>query len=366
MGKKRYYIIAAVLGALVFIKLEFFTSHKVKAAGAGKDGKKPPVPVTVFVIGKGKLDDKIFANGSVVANEQAELKVEASGRIVYLNLPEGKTVKAGTLLLKVNDSELHAQQLEKVKAQLKLATETELRQRKLTQIEAVSKQEYEVALAALLALRADSLYLRTQIAETELYAPFTGVIGIRNVSLGSYITPAVTAAVIHQIDPVKIEFSLPEKYSRLFSVGDQISFKTEGIATLLSGKITVKDPQVDLTSRSVRYHAVTANPKALLFPGGFVRVELVVDKKAGQLFVPTEAILPIAKGKKLFVVKNGTAEERIVEAGIRTEDHIQVLSGLEIGDSVVVNGNVQLKNGAAVKVIQPKGASSEGKSDKKS
>ncbi len=350
---RTYLIIGIVLVFLIFVKATFFTSEKPKGQGQGKDGKKQATPVSVFVIGDKKIEDKIYANGTVLSNEEAELKLEASGRITYLNLPEGKTVRKGTLLLKLNDAEIRAQ-LEKIIAQLKLAAETESRQRNLLQLNGISKQEHETALSNLLSLKADSLYLRTQIAKTELYAPFDGTIGIKNISEGSYITPAVVVAVIQQINPVKIEFSLPEKYSALFKEGDIIEYKKEGINEVLSGKIAVKDPAVDLNSRSMRYRAISNNNKGLLYPGAFVRVELSVKDHSASLFVPTEAIVPIAKGKKVYIVKNNLAEEKIVETGIRTEDHVQVFSGLQVGDSVVVNGNFQLKNGGPVKVVKGK------------
>ena len=354
MKKVRFYIIAAlILSALVFIKAKFFTSEKSKNLSAGKDGKKPAVPVTVFVISNEKLENKIYANGTIIANEIAELRPEASGRITYLNLPEGKKVAAGTLLLKINDAEYEAQ-MEKLKVQLKLASETEARLKKLLGINGVSAQEYETALSNYMGLKADSAYLRTQIAKTEIYAPFNGVIGIRSVSKGSYITPTITAAVIHQIDPIKIEFSLPEKYSHLFKVGNEINFKVEGINNTFPANIVVKDPAVDLASRSVRYHALCKNAEGLLLPGAFTRVELVVGDNLTSLFVPTEAIVPSAKGKKIFTVKEGVAKEKIVETGIRTEDYVQVLSGMEVGDSVVINGNFQLKNNSAVKVYKGK------------
>lgn len=354
MKKLRPYVItAAILIALIFIKAKFFTSEKAKAAGAGKEGKKPATSVGVFVVGSEQLEDKVFANGTVLANEEAELKLETSGRVIFLNLPEGKSVAKGTLLLKVNDAEIKAQ-LEKILPKLALARETESRQRQLVQINGISRQEHESTLSDLLSLKADSLYLQTQIAKTELYAPFNGTIGVRNISVGSYITPALAIANIRQLNPVKIEFSLPEKYSTLFNQGDKITFKKEGLPEILTATINVKDPFVDVDSRSVRYRALTSNPKGLLFPGGFVRVELLVKNNAQSLFVPTESIVPVVRGKKVFVIENNIAKEKMVETGIRTEDHIQVLSGLKAGDSVVVNGNFQLKEGSAVKVSKAK------------
>ena len=346
-----YIIVLVILVALIFIKAKFFTSEKTKNAGPGKDGKKPATPVKVFVVGDTKIEDKVYANGTVLANETAELQLETSGRITYLYLPEGKQVAEGTLLLKVNDAEIRAQ-LDKVVAKLKLYVGTEARQRQLLQSNGISKQEYELTLSDLQSLRADSQYYQTQIAKTELHAPFSGIIGVRNISKGSYITPSIIVTNIHQVNPVKIEFTLPEKYSEMFKVGDLISYKKEGSSEILTGKIEVKDPSVDLNSRSVRYRALSPNPKGLLSPGAFVKVELLVRDNANTLFVPTEAIVPIVKGKKVYVVKNNIAEEKIIETGIRTEDNIQILSGLQIGDSVVINGNFQLKNGSPVKIAK--------------
>lgn len=345
---RTYLIAALVVGVLLGAKAWWFPSEKSKEKG-NKEVKKNATPVSVFVAGSAEVEDKLFASGTLLATEEAELKSEASGRVVLLNLPEGKTVKAGTLLLKVNDADLQAQ-LNKTKVQIHLAQETEQRVRRLLQIEGSSRQELDNAVAALNALKADSAYLKAQIAKTEIRAPFDGVIGIRSVSVGSYITPLLSVAKIQQIHPIKIDFSLPEKYTSLLKVGDEIRFKTETNAQGFVGKIAVKDPEVDLATRSVRYRALSPNPKEILVPGAYVRVEIPLKKSEGQLFIPTEAVVPFLKGKKVFVVKDGLADEKVVETGLRTEEHIQILSGLEKGDSVVVSGNFQLKKGAAVKV----------------
>ena len=353
MKKIKPYILTALgIVVLIAVKLIFFPLQKA-GAGAGKD-KKSAVPVTVCVVGGDAFQDHIYASGTIVANEEAALKVEASGVITYLNLPEGQRVKAGTLLLKINDADLQAQ-LEKINIRLRLAEQSEARQRQLLKKSAVSQEEYEIALADLKSLVADSSYHRALLAKTEIRAPFDGVIGIRNVSIGSYLTPAVTVAYIHQLDPVKIEFSLPEKYTDLFNAGDVISFKTEGSANTYAGTIIVKDPMVDAGSRSIRYRALSRNIDARLLPGAFTHVELLLNRKTGSLFVPTETVIPFLTGKKVYIVKNGIAEERIVETGLRTADNVQILSGLAAGDSVVVKGNFQLKKNTPVKITQGKG-----------
>ena len=354
MKKIRPYLATVlIIGALLLIKFLFFPVEKVKGAGAGKDGKKPSTPVTVFVIGKESLENKLYTSGTILAKREAELRLEASGRVIYLNLAEGKPVKEGTLLLKVNDTELQAQ-LDKIKAQLKLAVDAESRQNKLLQVEGSSQHEYDITLANLNSLKADSAYFQAQIAKTKLYAPFNGVLGISDISVGSYVSPTVALVKIQQTHPIEIDFSLPEKYSAFLQVGDIISFRTESLPTTFSGKVTIRDPQVDVASRSVRYRAEGNNPKGQLLPGTFTNVEITLKENSNGLFVPTEAIVPILKGKKVFTVKGGLAEEKIVQTGIRTDDYVQILSGLEVGDSVVVNGNFQLKKGGSVKINKPK------------
>jgi len=347
---KPYIVTAAVIGILIAVKLIFFPSQKPGGSVGGKD-KKSAVPVTVCVIGDQTFQDHVYASGTIVANEEVALKAEASGTIIYLNLPEGKHVKAGTLLLKVNDADLRAQ-LDKINIRLRLAEESEARQRKLLKLSGTSQQEYDIALADLKSLVADSTYHQALIAKTEIRAPFDGVIGIRNVSVGSYLTPAITVAYIHQLDPVKIDFSLPEKYSNLFNVGDVIHFKTEGSSAASTGTIAVKDPMVDADSRSIRYRALSRNADGRLFPGAFAHVELLLKDKSENFFVPTETIIPFLTGKKVFIIKNGIAEERIVETGLRTAENIQILSGLAAGDSVVVKGNFQLKQNSPVKIVK--------------
>lgn len=345
---KSYLIISLGLGLLLSVKLLFFPAEK-KGANARKDAKKGGNPISVFVVGNKSLDDKLIANGTLVAQENADLRVQASGIITHLYLPEGKVVDEGTLLLKVNDADLKAQ-FEKIKVQIKLAKEIEDRQAKLFKSQGISAQEYDITRSNLSSLKADSAYVMAQIAKTEIRAPFTGVLGIKNVSIGSYITPATVVTHIQQTHPIKVEFSVPEKYARLFNVGDALSFKTEGQDKSYTAKVTVKESIVDLNSRSVRYHATTGNTQGALLPGAFAKVELALKDKPNALFVPTDAIIPVLKGKKVYIVKNGIALEKIVETGLRTEDHIQILSGLSVGDSVVLDGNTQLKTGHAVKV----------------
>jgi membrane fusion protein (multidrug efflux system) len=345
-------IVLLAIGLFVGLKFLFFPVEKNKMAAPSPDAKTPPTPVTVYVAGTSALGDKLMATGTIIANEEAELKPEMNGRIVHLFLPEGQLVNQGTLLVKINDNDLKAQ-LEKIKSQLRFAHATEARLKRLLQMEGASQQEYDQAISALHTLKADSTYYLAQIAKTEIRAPFTGFVGIRSVSPGSYVTTATTVAHIQQINPVKIDFSLPEKYASLLNRGESISFHSETNQDLLQATIVVKDPKIDANNRTVHFRAICANPKGNLLPGAFVHIELLLTDKKESIYIPTEAIIPTLKGKKVFVVKNGMAQERIVSDGMRTSDKIQINQGLEQGDSVVVTGNMQLKTGDPVRVIAP-------------
>jgi membrane fusion protein, multidrug efflux system len=348
---KSYLIVAGTLGLLLSVKLLFFPNGK--KAGIRKDLKNSAYPVSVYVVGKEALEEKLYANGTLVPFESAEIRTEASGILTYLNVPEGKMVPEGTLLAKSSDSELRAQ-LEKVKVQIRFAKETEARHQQLYKANGLSKEEYDLSRSALALLVADSNHIAAQLHKTEVRAPFTGILGIKNVSKGSYVTPSVVITQLQQTHPIKLEFSVPEKYAHFFKKGEQVVFRIEGLTHKHKAIIALKDPIVDSQSRGVRFQAHASNASNELLSGSFAQVELSLGSKPKAVFVPTDAIIPTLKGKKLYVIANSKAQERRVETGLRTEDYIQVLSGVEVGDSVIVDGNTQLKLGATLKVLKSK------------
>lgn len=342
--------IALVLALLIWVKIRFFSPATPPGMPAGGPGKMPPSPVTVQVLSPSEGREAYYTSGTLLANEEVELKPEIGGRVVQLYLPEGGTVSTGTLLLKLNDAELKAQ-LQKTTVQLNQAYLNEARQRRMLNLEGTSKQEYESALSTLNGLKADSAYLAAQIAKTELRAPFTGVIGVRNISPGSVVSNTTVLATLQQVNPLKLEFNLPEKYNTLLKTGAKINFTVEGLSETFGAVLTLKDPKIDPATRQVRYRAACDNSRGLLLPGGFARVSLPIGQGEQALFVPTEAVIGSLRGSKVYVVKNGQAEERQVETGLRIASGVQILKGLEAGDSVVVTGNFQLKPGATLRIL---------------
>ncbi len=333
----------AAIGVLAFVKIKYFPKKdgNVPPPTASKGGA-PAMGVTGYVVRAERLDNKIFATGTAIASEIVDLKPEVSGKIVELNLQEGKTVQKGQIVLKLNDADLQAQ-LKKLNAQLKLAEQSEQRLRKLLDIKGVSQDEYDVVTNQINNIRADMEYTQVMIEKTSLKAPFSGVLGLRSISMGSYVTPQSQIATIQVINPIKVDFTVPEKYANDVRVGDNITFSTEGIAEKFMGKVFATENQIDPVTRTLKIRAQATNPSGKIRPGAFVKVDFSLKEIDNALMVPTEAIIPILKGKQVIVSREGKATAITITEGVRTDTKIQAISGLQIGDTIVTSGLMGIK-----------------------
>jgi membrane fusion protein (multidrug efflux system) len=353
---KRLTIGAVALAVLVALAIPKLTSSgKTGAPGArqagrsGGGGASGPVAVRAYVVQPSQLDDEIVVSGTISPNEQVDLQSEVPGKIIRIFFREGAAVNKGMLLVKINDSELRAQ-LARAGARKELAVAKETRQRTLREKDAVSQAEYDVALNELRSAEADIALIRAQIEKTELRAPFAGTVGLRYVSEGSNIVPSTKIASLNNINPVKVDFSVPEKYFNIVRPGSLITFTIQGAEGEYNAKVYAVEPKIDRETRTLQVRALCSNGSGKIFPGAFAEIKLVLARVNGALMVPTEAVIPEMQGKKVFIVKNGKAESRKIEVGIRTDKQVQVTSGLAAGDSVVTTGILQMKPGALLKV----------------
>lgn len=348
-------LIAGIIGLLIVGKLYIFPKSDVKEAGGatkggggGKGGG--PVPVDVFVAQYEAVGSAIVASGTVVPNEEVELKAEISGRLIKLNFREGSVVQKGQLIAKINDRDLKAQ-LVKIEYNAELARQIEARQKKLLDIDAISREEYEITANNIRTIGADKELILAQLEKTEIRAPFTGIVGLKAISEGAYLAPGTPVVTLIQNNPIKVDFTVPEKYAKSIAVGSVVQLTTEGATTQSRGaKVVALDPRVDENLRTLRVRAVIDNPSGQLVPGMFVKVQTALGAGVPSVMVPTEAVVPVLKGKKVYIVQNGKAVERMIVTGIRTDKTIQVTSGLSVGDSVIVSGIMTLKADAPVKV----------------
>jgi membrane fusion protein, multidrug efflux system len=320
--------------------------------GQGRRGGGP-VTVEVTVIQPGMLQNIVQTTGTIIGNETVDLRPEVSGRVTGIFFNEGSIVEKGKLLLKVNDADLQAQ-LHRLEAQLKLLSDEEFRKRKLLEIKAVSQEEYDASLNQLMVSQAEKQLLQAQVAKTEIYAPFSGKIGLRSVSPGSYVVSNTIVASLQQVDPVKVEFDVPEKYSSLVKDGMDISFNLENSDTIFHGKVYARETSINPDTRTLKVRALAPNRQQLLMPGRFARVKLVLETFPEAITVPSEALVTDQAVTSVFVCKNNRARMTKVITGIRTDTEVQISEGIQPGDSLIVTGLMQLSKDAPVR---PKPAS---------
>lgn len=339
------FIILLIIAGVFYPKLKtlFKPKNEIdKKELTGKSKNSGKTSVIVMVVSPTRLDDLVNTNGTILPNEEVEIRSEISGRIVTLNIKEGDFVRKGTTLLHINDEDLQAR-LKKLGFNKKLAEDNEARQKKLLEKEAISQREYDIAVNSVNTVSADMEDLSAQIQKMTLKAPFNGTIGFRFVSLGSYISPITKIATLTNTNPAKIEFSIPAKYSSIVRVGSTIDFTVENSEQKFVGNVYAIDPKIDPDTRTLQIRAVAPNPNRRLIPGSFARIELILKSKGSALLIPTESIVPEQKGNKVFVVKNGKAVPVQIKLGTRGEKNVEVLSGLFTGDTLITTGIMQVK-----------------------
>jgi len=295
------------------------------------------------------LDNMVRSSGTVLASESVDLICEAAGRVEKIAFKEGSHVIKNDLLVKINDDDLQAQ-LKKTELQIQLASEQEKRQKQLFDISGISQQDYDIAVNQVSTLKADRDNLIAMIRKREIRAPFDGRIGLRYVSEGSYVSPTTRIASMQKLNPLKIDFAVPEKYAGQVSVGDRVQFKSEETKQQFTGKLYAIEPKIDQTTRTLQLRAIVENKNEKIFPGSYVQIELRLKKIADALMVPAQAIIPVLKGQSIFVQKNGAALSVLVKTGIRTSSTVQITEGLSAGDTVLTTGLMQLRTGMPVKV----------------
>ena len=321
---------------------------KGKAEKADAPKENPPVLVDVMIAEKQPITNVIEANGTVIANEYVELRPEVSGRLTYLNLPEGKIIAKGTVVARVNDADLRAQ-IAKSKVQLDLAETTVGRYKKLLDINGLNQADYDVALNQVNSLKADIVYTQALIDKTVIRAPFSGEAGLRQVSPGAFVTQATVIATLQQTQQVKIDFTLPDMYSSAIKNGAAIDVEVDADTKQKAKAIIVAtEPGANTNTRNLRVRALLQQTK--INPGAFVKVFIDAGKQRNSVRVPANCIIPDDKNNQVIVVKNGIANFVNIKTGVREANNVEVLSGINPGDSVVVTGVLFARPKSKVKV----------------
>ena len=317
--------------------------------GGGKGDKKPPMMVDAIVVSETNFANTISLSGSIEANENVEIRSEVSGIVEKIYFTEGTNVSKGQVLLKVNDIELRAQ-LSQAQTRQSLASENERRAKLLLQKEAISQEEYDIASAEYRSLKAQTQLIQAQIAKTSIRAPFSGKIGLRNISPGTYVTPTTIFTKLVSSSQVKISFSIPEKYASEIENNATITFTIPNNPQKFSAKIYAIEPEIETATRTLKIRAIADNSNGKLLPGTFATIELSLKNIKDAIVIPTEAVVPIQNGKVVYIANNGKAKEVKIETLARTSKDVVVTSGIKSGDTLLTSGVMSLKDEADIKV----------------
>ena len=297
--------------------------------------KNPPVLVDVILANPQKIINTVEANGTTIANEFVELHPEVSGRVIFLDIPEGSFVTKGTMLARINDEDLEAQ-LNKSRVALDLAQKTVSRYKQLLAVNGINQSDYDAALNTLQNDQADIRYEQALIDKTLIRAPFDGVLGLRQISPGAYVTPSDIIASLQQINRVKIDFTLPVEYSNLVKMGNVVDIEAnDGKNFYGKARILAVEPQANTATRNLMVRALLL--KGTLPTGSFVKVE-IGNAGTHAIMIPTNSVIPDDKNNQVVLVRNGLAKFVNVMTGIRQADNVEITQGIQPGDTVVVSG----------------------------
>jgi membrane fusion protein (multidrug efflux system) len=346
-----------VIGIAYLIYYRISANKKLAASGGnggkstdkGKGGAGQTLGVNGILVKMASFDNQLEVTGAIEANESVSLQSEVSGLVTGIYFKEGTNVNKGQLLVKINDRDIQAQ-LQEALTKQKLSSSNENRGRQLLAKGAISQEEYDTSLADLESLKSQAQVIRAQLAKTSIRAPFNGKIGLRSISQGEYLTPNKIIANLASVNPVKITFSVPEKYAGQIKLASAISFNTDGSAAVHKGKVYAIEPGINAQTRTLEIKALAQNSNGELLPGSFAKIRLSLSTMNDAILIPTEAIIPVLKGKTVFITKNGKAKQVDVVSGTRTAEQIVITSGLKAGDTVLTTGAMALKPDAPVKV----------------
>lgn len=323
-----------------------------EGAGNGTERQKrttPTLAVEAIVLQAQVLENKISATGTIIANEEVELKSEVSRKVTKIHFIEGSRVKRGELLVKLDDRDLIAQ-LRKFRVAERFSKQDSSRQAQLLEVSATTQEVYDGALNRLMTAQADIELVKVQIEKTEIRSPLNGIIGLRQISEGSYLTPSVVISIIQEVDPVKLEFKVPEKYAGQVSKDMEVNFRMTNSQKEFHSVIYAIEPKIDFATRTVTVRAKSSNPNLELLPGGFAQIEIVLNKMNDALLVPSQAVIPDLNGQTVYLYKSGKVRRMAVDLGVRLERTVQLSSGVNPMDTVITTGLLQVREGMSIDI----------------
>jgi membrane fusion protein, multidrug efflux system len=335
-------------------------------AGCG-DGKKGghgrgafPVNVVAVAAKEQPIQEKISLVGTMAANESVEIKSEIDGAVEEINFDEGHRVKKGQLLISVDKSKLEAS-LAQAEANLKMAETTSKRYETLIETRAVSTQEFDQTQADLAGNKATVDLMKAQLNDAAIEAPFDGVMGARQVSLGQFIAKGASISFLINDNPMKAEFRVPERYLSRVKEKQAIELAIAAYPNeKFKGEVYFIDPQIDEMTRTALIKARVPNPDGKLRRGMFANLELIVNVREKAVVIPEIALIPQGEKTSVFVIDaESQAQPRPVKIGIRQAGNAEIIDGLKAGEKVIIEGFQKVGPGSKVVPKEPQAEGAE-------
>lgn len=320
---------------------------------AGGPASAPPTKVAGLVLRSQAFSAPLSVNGSLLANQEVEVRSEISGRVERIDFSEGKAVRAGQVMVQIDDAEVKAN-FQRAQARLKLAVAQEARIKQQLDAGAASAKDFDQASAERSQAEADAALLKAQLAKTQIKSPFAGVAGLLPLYRGAFVQPGTRITTVQDLSRFKLEFSVPEQESWRVRQGLTVQFLATGRADTLAAEIYAMEPRLDETTRALTVRAFVKTPKRGLdlIPGAFSEVILGGGAGDSALVIPPSAISMAGAGAMVFLAQGGKAVPHPVRLGGRLPEAVQILSGVKAGDTVIVSGFMTLRPNATVAVSQ--------------
>jgi membrane fusion protein, multidrug efflux system len=327
---------------------------------ASAQGGPPKVPVEAAEVTAGALSERVTAIGSLISNESVIVRPEIAGRVVEIGFEEGQPVKKGALLVKLDDA-LYQAELTEAEARLDLAKKNFTRTEELYANRTTSERARDEARSNLDVSTAAVALAKVRIDKMRLVAPFDGIAGLRKISAGDYVTAGQDLFNLENIDPIKVDFRIAEKFLPAIRDKQAIQINVDAYPDrTFDGQVYAIDPRIDAGGRSIVIRAKVANAENLLRPGLFARVSLILELKPSALTVPEQAIVPRGDSQLVFQVIDGKVKQTPVTIGTRRDGRVEIVEGLAKGDLVVTAGHQKIRDGGAVTIINGAKGPTEG------
>ena len=303
------------------------------------------------------LSETLSLPGTVTANEMVEIKCETDGVVQEINFVEGGRVDKGRMLFKLDETKFTAA-LAEAEASLKLSQANHDRAKQLVTDKLISQQEFEQVASTFAVNQATADLRRRQVKDARMYAPFAGVVGARQVSPGQVITRNTTLTWLVDLDTVKVEVKVPERYLRQLQIGQPLEFTVAAFpGEKFRGEVYFISPQIDENTRTALVKARIANQAGKLRGGMFASLDLTLQLREAAIVIPEPALMSNGDSFTVFVVdEKGMAQVRLIEVGLRLAGKAEIVKGLKAGEKVVVEGTQKLRPGAPVKLAPPEAA----------